>query len=81
MAIRALVWGENFHEENDPAVAAIYPEGIHGAIASQLRQAPEIAAATATFGEPEHGLSAERLAATDVLVWWGHSCTTRWRPR
>jgi trehalose utilization protein len=28
--------------------------------------------ATATLDEPEHGLSAARLAKTDVLVWWGH---------
>jgi trehalose utilization protein len=27
---------------------------------------------TATLDEPEHGLSEERLAGTDVLVWWGH---------
>ncbi len=72
MAIRVLVWGENFHERNDPAVAAIYPDGMHGAIAGQLRQAPGVLVETATFGDPGHGLAAERLAATDVLVWWGH---------
>jgi trehalose utilization protein len=27
---------------------------------------------TATFDDPEHGLTEEVLAATDVLVWWGH---------
>ncbi len=72
MAIRALVWGEHWHERNDPAVAAIYPHGLHGAIAAQLRRDPEIAVEEATFEQPEHGLPAERLAATDVLLWWGH---------
>jgi len=27
---------------------------------------------TATLDEPEHGLTDEVLAATDVLIWWGH---------
>src|SRR5262249_2110010 len=27
---------------------------------------------TATLDEPEHGLPDRLLAATDVLVWWGH---------
>lgn len=72
MAIRALVWGENFHECNDPAVGTLYPRGIHGAIAEQLRLDPEIEAAVATFDQDEQGLAAERLAATDVLLWWGH---------
>jgi trehalose utilization protein len=29
-------------------------------------------ARTATLDEPEHGLTEEVLAETDVLVWWGH---------
>ena len=32
-----------------------------------------IEASTATLQQPEHGLTAERLAATDVLLWWGHA--------
>src|SRR5690606_23866 len=27
---------------------------------------------TATLDEPEHGLTEEVLANTDVLIWWGH---------
>ena len=27
---------------------------------------------TATLDQPQHGLDAARLGATDVLVWWGH---------
>jgi trehalose utilization protein len=72
MPIRALVWGENVHEHINAAVAAIYPDGMHSTIAAALREDPAIEAETATLQEPEHGLPPARLAATDVLLWWGH---------
>ncbi|MEF9605757.1 ThuA domain-containing protein, partial [Paracoccus sp. PXZ] len=31
-----------------------------------------IAAGSVTLQDPEHGLTAEKLAETDVLIWWGH---------
>ena len=71
--LRVVVWGENIHEQQDAAVAAIYPAGMHGAIAAGIRQfLPNAAVTTATLQEPEHGLTEERLAQTDVLTWWGH---------
>jgi trehalose utilization protein len=71
--LRVVVWGENVHELKHPAVAAIYPRGMHQAIAEGLRaRLPHAAVSTATLQEPEHGLTEERLAATDVLTWWGH---------
>jgi len=72
MPIRAVVWGENIHERSNAAVAAIYPHGMHEAIAAQLRHDAAIDVSTATLQEPEHGLSQARLNATDVLLWWGH---------
>jgi trehalose utilization protein len=72
MSIRALVWGENIHERTNPVVAELYPDGMHTVIASALAEDVEIAAETATLQEPEHGLGEERLANTDVLLWWGH---------
>ncbi len=72
MSIRALVWGENIHERTNPVVAAIYPDGMHRVIAAALAEDGDIAAETATLQDPEHGLTAERLAGTEVLVWWGH---------
>ena len=72
MPVRTLVWGENIHEHTNADVAALYPDGMHGQIARLLRADPGIAADTATLQQPEHGLAQERLAATDVLVWWGH---------
>lgn len=73
MTIRAVVWGENVHEQTNKIVADIYPKGMHGAIADALNAAEGITAATATLQEPEHGLTTERLAQTDVLLWWGHA--------
>jgi trehalose utilization protein len=46
---------------------------MHETIASAIREGvPEAVVETATLQEVEHGLPAERLARTDVLVWWGH---------
>jgi trehalose utilization protein len=68
---RVTIWNEYRHEKKSPAIAEIYPEGIHGAIARYLRQ-EEFEVQTATLDEPEHGLTDEVLAQTDVLIWWGH---------
>ena len=32
--LRVLVWGENRHEQIEPHVAAIYPDGMHATIAA-----------------------------------------------
>lgn len=73
LAIRALVWGENVHERTNDVVRNLYPDGMHHCIASALNAADDITATTATLQEPEHGLTAWRLAETDVLLWWGHA--------
>jgi len=68
---RVTVWNEYQHEINNEQIGKLYPEGIHGAIAAGLRkQGFEVQ--TATLDEPEHGLTDEVLAETDVLTWWGH---------
>jgi trehalose utilization protein len=73
-ALRVTVWNEGVHETTQPEIAAVYPDGIHGAIATGLREllGEEVAVRTATLADPEHGLSEEALADTDVLLWWGH---------
>jgi len=68
---RVTVWNEYRHEKSHAEVASVYPDGIHGAIARHLR-AEGMAVRTATLDEPEHGLTEEVLAQTDVLIWWGH---------
>lgn len=71
--MRVTIWNEFVHERRDEAVRAIYPEGIHRALAegiTPLLDGAEVR--TATLDEPDHGLDPEALGATDVLVWWGH---------
>lgn len=69
-SIRVTVWNEYRHEKVHPDVAAVYPDGIHRAIAAGLEATYTVK--TATLDEPEHGLTDETLASTDVLIWWGH---------
>ena len=70
--INVTVWNEGRHEQRNARIGEIYPEGIHGAIAAYLREQPNVQVRTATLDEPEHGLTEEVLANTDVLTWWGH---------
>lgn len=71
--MHVTVWNEYLHEQRNPAVGALYPEGIHGAIAGLLRMGlADVTVATATLEMPGHGLDAELLDRTDVLLWWGH---------
>lgn len=72
MKNRVTVWNEYRHERENPEVAAVYPKGIHEAIAEYLRTLPGMEVRTATLDEPEHGLNDQALHATDVLIWWGH---------
>ncbi len=67
-----LVWGEYRHEKKNPKVATLYPDGMHETIAAALRQHDDLSVETAWLDQPEHGLTDERLNATDVLIWWGH---------
>ena len=68
---RVTVWNEFRHEKEHADVTKVYPDGIHEAIARPLR-AGGLTVRTATLDEPEHGLTNEVLAQTDVLIWWGH---------
>ncbi|WP_271398380.1 ThuA domain-containing protein [Salinicoccus roseus] len=67
--MKVTVWNEYRHEKESEVVGEIYPEGIHGQIASFL-EGHEVT--TATLDEAEHGLTDEVLDNTDVLIWWGH---------
>lgn len=68
--IRVTVWNEFRHELTDEDVKAVYPEGIHEALASFLTT--DFQVNMATLDQPEHGLTEEVLNQTDVLLWWGH---------
>ncbi|MBL1068810.1 ThuA domain-containing protein [Streptomyces sp. 7-21] len=72
--IRVTVWNEGRHEQEGGRTAELYPDGIHGAVASGITEHLGSGAVvrTATLDEPEHGLTESVLAGTDVLTWWGH---------
>lgn len=71
--IRVTVWNEFKHEREYEAIRSVYPEGIHGCIAGFLGKEEDITVRTATFEQPEHGLTEEVLEETDVLVFWSHA--------
>ncbi|WP_267643397.1 ThuA domain-containing protein [Haloarchaeobius amylolyticus] len=71
MTTRVTVWNEHRHEQENEAVAEVYPDGIHAVIADALREGG-FTVETATLDDPEHGLTEAVLAETDVLTWWGH---------
>lgn len=70
--MKVTIWNEFRHEKTHAGVKAIYPEGIHMAIAKAFAGVADIQVATATLDEPEHGLTDAVLNSTDVLFWWGH---------
>lgn len=70
--INVTIWNEFWHEKQEPAIEAIYPEGIHGAIKQKLGETDDYNIRVATLDMPEHGLTEEVLNNTDVLIWWGH---------
>ncbi len=69
--IRVTVFNEYYHEREDAAVAAVYPDGIHEALRAGLADA-EMRVRTVTLSDEQCGLTDEVLAQTDVLLWWGH---------
>lgn len=64
------IWNEFRHEQENEDVQAVYPNGIHHVIGSFLTD--DHIVTTATLDEPQHGLTDDVLAQTDVLIWWGH---------
>ena len=69
--VRVLVW-----DENPPhAKKEIYPDGIRTVVADALNQRGEgrIQADTAHLDDPDQGITSEKLARYDVLLWWGHA--------
>jgi len=72
--LRVTVWHEYEHEKLNDTVAKLYPDGMHAVMKSAIEQhlGDEVTVRTATLEEPEHGLTDEVLAETDVMTWWGH---------
>ena len=71
--LKITVWNEYKHEQEYEGIRKVYPEGIHGCIAGFLKREEDFVVHTATFYEPEHGLTEKILADTDVLIIWSHA--------
>jgi trehalose utilization protein len=73
--LRVTIWNEYVHELQFAPVREIYPEGMHGVLSAAFSQllGDSVQIRVATLEQPEHGLSYQTLAETDVLTWWGHA--------
>lgn len=76
--IRVTVWNEYIHEIEFPdTIGKIYPNGIHGQIASFLQKENDLEVVCSTMADPDQGLSDELLDNTDVLIYWAHCAHDR----
>ena len=70
MMTRITIYNEYHHEKTEESVRAVYPEGIHEAIAQALRS-DDTEVRCFTLDTVEE-ITDEVLDNTDVLIWWGH---------
>ena len=70
--INVVIWNEFRHEKIREKAKELYPEGLHATIKSYLDRFDDLKVELAALDDPDQGLSEERLANTDVLIWWGH---------
>ena len=66
---KVTIYNEFFHERFHDEVKAVYPEGIHMALKSQLEDEFEVRTVTVDTVDT---LTEALLNDTDVLIWWGH---------
>ncbi len=65
--ISVLVW-----DERQPAQKEAYANFLGNAIAEHLARSKDLRVRSVCLDDPERGLGAAALDATDVLIWWGH---------
>jgi len=77
--LRVTIWNEYVHELTSDVVRGLYPEGMHAVLSAALTRllGDAVQVRVATLNQPEHGLTLEALAETDVLTWWGHAAHER----
>ena len=63
VTIKVTIWNEGRHEKLHPNVEAIYPSGIHGAIATDLKN-EGFAIRCGSLDDPDEGLNS--LTATNA---------------
>src|SRR5207302_1818776 len=64
--LRVTIWNEYIHEREHDSVRAIYPNGIHAVLGDAISRllGNRVQIRTATFDQPEHGLTHAVLAET-----------------
>lgn len=72
--IKVLIYNENLSEKKKEATKKYYPRGIHGAIKEAI-EGEDVICECVTL-ETVETLTPEKLAETDVIIWWGHSGNT-----
>ena len=78
--LRVTIWNEYVHELTSDAVRKLYPDGmhaVHGRSSDATARRQRCRVRVATLNQPDHGLTYEVLAETDVLTWWGHAAHER----
>jgi trehalose utilization protein len=77
--LRVTIWNEYVHELTSDVVRGLYPEGMHAVLSAALTRllGDAVQVHVATLNQPDHGLTFEALAETDVLTWWGHAAHER----
>ncbi len=69
--MKVLIFNEFYHEQNHEKAKAVYPEGIHIALKKAL-ECDDIEIETVTLDTCAEVITEEKLAKTDVCLWWGH---------
>jgi trehalose utilization protein len=69
--INVIVWDEN----PSHADKKIYPNSLRGAIGEGIKElgGSDVEIVDAHLDQPNQGITEERLAAADVITWWGHA--------
>ena len=77
--LRVTIWNEYVHELTSDVVRQLYPEGMHAVLAAAIGRllGDAVQIRVATLNQPDHGLTFEALAETDVLTWWGQNVRRR----
>lgn len=65
---KVLVWDEQQEEQKQ-----VYPDYLGNAIAAHLKKQEGLEVRSASFKEPEQGLSDANVDWADVILWWGHA--------
>lgn len=70
--IKITIFNEFRHEREDAECGAVYPDGIHAAIAQFVEADMDCEIRCFNVDNVNEGLTEEVLADTDVIIWWGH---------